>query len=1020
MIKDGLPRNTPCRIGPEPKRRNIPPFGSAALIFVSITAVSAQADCITSGTETTCTGDLSGGESIDADGITSITIEKLTTDAGRIQITATGDDGSTGTTSPTDGGVGASTTGFELTFDGGDDSGTATYGIDSISGDAVDIELTAGSGGKGGATSGDFGGYDGGDVADTTFEIDNATTFEGEASAFFYSTLGGDGGTGGNIKNTATEAGYAGDGGDGGTGGGQSLKSSTGEIAEMSSGTGSFIYMTSQGGDGGAGGKGTGETLAGTNLHGGDGGDGGSGGDITIEFDATATGSTSSDDTPVVWVESLAGEGGNGGKISGGAVGWKSGDGGAGAVGGAVNVTVSNGSIATTGNRSIGLFARSYGGDGGSRGSNNTDYGAKGDDGAGGSVNVTFGGTIRTRDTNATGALLQSVGGFGGDATSTEITTYGESSLGGGAGGAVEFTLSEDATIATVADGADSVHVQSVGGSGGKGNDSDNITALGGDGANGGDGGTATVTINDNATVNTAGEHSNAIAALSIGGGGGSGGAATGITSVGGSGGAGGKGKLVTVAMGAATVRTGQTASDGVYAASIGGGGGKARSTSGVSTVGGSGGDGGDGGAVVVSLDGTSIKTKEADANGVMAQSIGGGGGTSGWTSYIDTFSGTSLQSTVGGDGGKGGNAARVRVNHQENNTLTVTGPGAVAIRAQSIGGSGGSSGITVSGDVAGGDSGLVIDGDATLGDLSATVEGNGGDGGTSGTVTLDNDGTVTTTGDYEPALIAQSLAGGGGSATGVISGTVTMAELTATLGGSGGDGGTSNTVTVKSTDTVSTSGVSSEGILAQSLGGEGGTGGYVISGNLGGGEYTGDVTFAYGGDGGDGGTAGEVLITNEGEIVTGDYGSAGIQAQSIGGSGGNGGSVYSGTLSVRSSATIDTNVTLGGKGGGSRIGGYVEILNSGDITTDGAMAPAIAAQSVGGMAGPAAVLSPSAPQEMSMATSTLPSRSVATAGQAPKVATYTSRTMGRPSSRKNQDPQVFTRNRLGVMGHRR
>ena len=182
--------------------------------------------------------------------------------------------------------------------------------------------------------------------------------------------------------------------------------------------------------------------------------------------------------------------------------------------------------------------------------------------------------------------------------------------------------------------------------------------------------------------------------------------------------------------------------------------------------------------------------------------------------------------------------------------TITVEGDNGAGIMAQSIAASGGSSGLSVNGDV-------------DLASLSFTAEGSGGSGGTADDVTITNNAALKTEGDHAPGLIAQSIGGGGGSATGVITGEITMAKLSASVGGSGGDGGTSGKVTVTSTESITTSGVHSTGILAHSIGGDGGNGGYSIDGSISAGEYTGNVSVSVGGDGGSGGTADEVELVN-------------------------------------------------------------------------------------------------------------------------------------------------------------
>ena len=78
-----------------------------------------------------------------------------------------------------------------------------------------------------------------------------------------------------------------------------------------------------------------------------------------------------------------------------------------------------------------------------------------------------------------------------------------------------------------------------------------------------------------------------------------------------------------------------------------------------------------------------------------------------------------------------------------------------------------------------------------------------------------------------------------------------------------------------------------SNGIVAQSIGGGGGSGGFSIAGSA---SFGGGAAGSIGGHGGTGGNAGTVTVTNTGSIFTAGEQANGIEAQSIGGGGGNGG----------------------------------------------------------------------------------------------------------------------------------
>ena len=161
--------------------------------------------------------------------------------------------------------------------------------------------------------------------------------------------------------------------------------------------------------------------------------------------------------------------------------------------------------------------------------------------------------------------------------------------------------------------------------------------------------------------------------------------------------------------------------------------------------------------------------------------------------------------------------------------------------------------------------------------------------------------------------------------------------------------------ITNQSGANISTSGDNNWGIAAQSLGGNGGSGGsgggifggghggFSIGGDLDGAntkEFNGNMSISLGGSGGTGAAAGNVMVSNAGSISTGfvdtlgyvwGYKSPGLAAQSIGGGG----------LNV---ITGDT-----GSDAGSGSAGDVAVVNSGAIITTGAYAHGIFAQSAGG-----------------------------------------------------------------------
>src|SRR5690606_22395175 len=109
-------------------------------------------------------------------------------------------------------------------------------------------------------------------------------------------------------------------------------------------------------------------------------------------------------------------------------------------------------------------------------------------------------------------------------------------------------------------------------------------------------------------------------------------------------------------------------------------------------------------------------------------------------------------------------------------------------------------------------------------------------------------------------------------------------------FGNAGGTGNLAGNVLVDNGGVIDTSGKGAHGILAQSIGGGGGNGGVVLSGNLNLTMPVGAPLISIGGKGGDGGDAGAVNVVNSGSIITRGDGAHGIVAQSIGGGGGNAG----------------------------------------------------------------------------------------------------------------------------------
>ncbi|MBC7047301.1 hypothetical protein G6O52_25580, partial [Salmonella enterica subsp. enterica serovar Heidelberg] len=174
-----------------------------------------------------------------------------------------------------------------------------------------------------------------------------------------------------------------------------------------------------------------------------------------------------------------------------------------------------------------------------------------------------------------------------------------------------------------------------------------------------------------------------------------------GLVTIGGNGSAASTGGTVTITNtgSVTTLRNNATA---IFAQSVGGGGGDGGTTGGVLlTIGGKGASGGNAGLVTVNHSGN-IGTGGNDSNGIFAQSIGGGGGNGGLGAALTPGPASLTLSneialivglTGGGTGGTGG---AVTVN--QTGDITVLGAGSQAIVAESINGGGGTLGLDFSG----------------------------------------------------------------------------------------------------------------------------------------------------------------------------------------------------------------------------------------------------------------------------------------------------------------------------------
>ncbi|MBB3694916.1 autotransporter outer membrane beta-barrel domain-containing protein [Sphingomonas sp. BK580] len=577
-----------------------------------------------------------------------------------------------------------------------------------------------------------------------------------------------------------------------------------------------------------------------------------------------------------------------------------------------------------------------------------------------------------------------SVGGSGGD---------------GGAGGIVDYASGRDTTNAGSIEtfGADAFGIlgQSIGGGGGAGGSSIAIAetsgfrdfptlsiafAVGGSGGKGGRGNA--VRLGNTGTIVTGGSGAIGIAGQSIGGGGGVAGDASAQASssgksvnlsasiaVGGRGKAAGEGGAVTIEN-LGDIATAGADADGLLAQSIGGGGGSGGFGDGTSessdgklnvaltmAIGGDGGGGGSGGPVIAN-NGGRISTQGAGANGITAQTVGGGGGRAG--GGAGSASGDySLSLNVGGLAGSGGGTFGTGTMRVDNTGLIETAGGdAAGILAQSIGGGGG-----VGGKAAGASlqSQTSIRGEPSSAiNLVLAVGGKGGTGGAAGAITVTNTGELRTRGALADGIVAQAIGGGGGK--GGASNPAQSAKDTGQLvvGGTGGAGGNGGQPIVLNQGAISTAGPLAAGIITQSISGGGGVGGLSAStAGVGTAASTlfNSASLSVGGSGAASGTSGQAIVENTGYIETSGHDSPGIIAQSIAGGGGIV-KLMSTSLETEANSGVakefDANIRFGGPAATNGASGLVRVTtrSGADIRTSGDNSFGIVAQTIAGGGG--------------------------------------------------------------------
>ncbi|WP_165933746.1 autotransporter outer membrane beta-barrel domain-containing protein [Aquabacter spiritensis] len=632
-------------------------------------------------------------------------------------------------------------------------------------------------------------------------------------------------------------------------------------------------------------------------------------------------------------------------------------NGGSGGSGGTATVYVS-GTIATTGDGSIGISVVANGGTGGAAQVDPSgNVGVGGGGGTAGSATVTSKATISTQGYGASGIAVSTMGGStgtsapfvsptnAGDGGSITLHSYGAITAtnpqmaggilvnssggtaytpgkGGKGGNATVFVYGSVATYGTDNPPksnpyqvmSPAISVVASGGAGGTGTVPNSYVNIGPGGA----GGTIAITVKPltagtTLALSTQGNYSPAIY---LSGSGGNGGTATYNIDYVNNGGPGGAGSNITATVGAnVTISTHGVFSPGIQASSIGGNGGNGAGGTRNSLAGGNGGNGGAAGVITIT-NSANIATTGLYSPAIQAQSAGGNAGN-GADGDDD-----------GGDGGAGGTAAAANgygVSVVNFGNLSTQRSYSSGISVSSLGGNGG-----IGGD--GGDKGGAAKAGGTGGDAYAA-----------------NHGTIQTSGDNSSGILGISI--GGGGATG---GSADAAGLIVfATGGAGGPGAAAGVVNITNYETITTSGMSSNGISAFSMGGGGGIGGSVssFSGSFG----FPTVNITVGGKGGSGAFGGTITLTNYGDITTSGFDSAGLRAFTAGGAGGAGGSASSTSFSLgfyKPLPSINVGISIGGGGGTGGNGGNVNITNVGSIITTADQASGIFALSIGGGGG--------------------------------------------------------------------
>ncbi len=810
---------------------------------------------------------------------------------------------------------------------------------------AASLGGVGGEGGSSGSLGHSSGGHAGSSLGGGTVSIDNkvggSITLEvSNAKGLFAEVLGG---AGGDANQSGAYLGVAegGNGGDGSHSGSIHIDNAATIHARGESSYG--IYAKNWSGDGGDGSAAY-AGIYGDNQNTGIGGAGGDIGGTTINNNQNII--MSGINSTGIYASVIAGDGGAGG-YAGAGFSAASGKGGRGGYGGYVRIT-NNGEIYMSQNRSYGIQAEVSGGRGGNGGVAGSAGGAAA--GAGGdglfppNTYVTNNGNITITQHSSYGISISEYGGHGGKGGDAGSVVAAKSGSGGNGGSAGNSTIVNQGNIKTSGSGSHAVNITAYGGVGGQsGGVGSAGIAGGGRGGNGGGGGD--LAISNSGLIETDGTGSYGIkVSLQNGPGGNGGTAGSGIGSDSGSGGHGGGDGSITIDN-SGTINTETNNSRGIEALAFGGNGGNGGvAGSGIGAGAGSGGSAG-AGATIEIINTGDIETKGEGGSAIYTYSQGGTGGRGGVAG--------SAVGAVSGSGGLGGAGGATYIYNE--GLVKTSGTASWGITALSYAGNGGDGGeagsgvaaIAGSGGIGGRGQDITIDnfgsiittGQESVGLYVATHGGDGGKGGIagsgatsisgmgnvggrSGNVLIDNGSYIGTSGDRSAGIYAVAEGGSGGDG-----------GLAAAIGGAGagngGNGGSAGNLTVTSSGSINTSGSSSSGIQVISIAGDGGQSGGAASGITGG-----------SGHGGYGGYNGSITVANTGQITTYGNSSSGIDIYSLAGDGGNSGFVANLGLAVTGNA---------GWGGNAS---NLEVYSINSIYTSGKEAYAIKAVSKGGMGG--------------------------------------------------------------------